>query len=114
MPFKIIVLVKQDPFVSHKAAEGLRIALGLSTGTSDLSIILMGNARILLTEDIEEAQDVETLEKYLPTIQDLEIPIAVPEGTSRSFSLNPDFPVKEFPQALIEKELTTADRVLVF
>jgi len=114
MSLKIIVLIKQDPFASHKAAEGLRIALGLSTGTSELSIILLGKARILLTEDIEEAQEADVLEKHLPVVQDLEIPIAVPEGTSRSLSLDPGFTVTELSLSSLEAKITNADRVLIF
>ena len=114
MPLKIIVVIKQDPFVSHRAAEGLRIALGLSTGTSTLSIILLNNARMLLTEDIDEAPDAEILEKHLPVIQDLEIPIFVPEGTFQFFSLDPGFSVRELSTSLLCTTMTTADRVLVF
>ncbi len=114
MSFTLIVIIKQDPFASHRAAEGLRIALGLSTGTSMLSIILLGKARLLLTDDFVDAIDAEILEKHLPVIQDLEIPILVPEGTSQSFTLDPGFAVKEVSLSAINLQVTTSDRVLVF
>lgn len=114
MPFTIIVIIKQDPFASHKAVEGLRIALGLSTGTSDLSIILIGKARSILTDDYVDAVDAEILEKHIPVIQDLEIPIFVPEGTSQSLSLDPGFSVKEVSPLLLLAQVMASDRVLIF
>lgn len=114
MPFTIIVVIKQDPFVSHKAVEGLRIALGLSTGTSDISIILLGKARSLLTDDSVDVVDAEILEKHLPVIQDLEIPLFVPEGTSQSLSLDPRFTVSEISPSSLNTQIATANRVLVF
>ena len=114
MPFTIIVVINQDPFASHKAAEGLRIALGLSTGTSNLSIILLGKARSMLTDDIIDAPDAEILEKHLPVVQDLEIPIFVPEGTSQAFPLAPGFSVKELPKSSLEAKITASDRILIF
>ena len=108
------MVIKQDPFVSHRAAEGLRIALGLATGTSELSIILLGKARSLLTDDVIEAVDADILEKHLPVIQELEIPILVPIGTSQSFSLDPGFSVQELSSSSLKTKVSNSDRVLVF
>ena len=114
MSFNIIVVIKQDPFASHRAAEGLRIALGLSTGNSQLTIILLGKARTLLTDDFVDAIDADILEKHLPVIQDLEIPIMVPEGTSQSFSLDPGFSVIELSPSSLKAKISDSNRVLIF
>ena len=114
MSLTILVVIKQDPFASHKAAEGLRIALGLSTGTSIVSIILLGKARSLLTDNLDDAHDVEILEKHLPVIKDLELPILVPEGTFQSFSPEPGFSVQEVSLSVLKAQIIGADRVLVF
>jgi len=114
MSFTILVIIKQDPFASHRAAEGLRIAMGLSTGTSTLSIILLGKARSLLTDDFFDAIDAEILEKHLPVIQELKIPIIVPLGTSQSFTLDPGFSVTEASLSSLNTQITASDRVLVF
>ena len=47
MPEKIVVLLREDPMTTGRPVEGLRIALGLSTGSNPLTIILLGKARIL-------------------------------------------------------------------
>ena len=69
---------------------------------------------MLVTEETSEVVEVETLEKYLPTIQDLELPIVLPEGSGEAFSVDPDFAVREVSLSGITSLLCQADRVLVF
>lgn len=69
---------------------------------------------MLVTEEISDVVEVDILEKYLPAIQELEIPIALPEGSGETFSADPDFAVREVSQAGITSLLCQADRVLVF
>lgn len=115
MSLKIIVLIRKDPTVSQQPVEGFRIALGLSTGPNALSIIVIGQARLLLTEEIDPAViDEEILEKYVPAIQDLQLPIIVPEGSQQSFTLDPDYLITEKSAHNIQSLVQEADRVLVF
>ncbi len=114
MPLTVTVIIQQDPFSSPKPVEGLRIALGLSTGNYNLSIILLGKARSLLTEDNVDVLDAEILEKHLPAIQELEIPILVPQGTCEELSLDPDFSVKEVPPSSLNTQTLNSSRVLIF
>lgn len=113
MSEKIVVLLREDPMLTHRPVEGLRIALGLSTGPNPLSIILLGKARMLLTEDALDVVDAEILEKHLPVIQELEIPLVIPKGSSEEFSIDPDFSVQEATLPEIHSQLNDAHRVMV-
>ena len=108
-----VVLLREDPMTTGRPVEGLRIALGLSTGSNPLTIILLGKARILLTEDALDVVDADILEKYLPAIQDLNIPLLVPKCSSEEYSLSPEFTVEEICSSKIQSHLCDAHRVLV-
>ena len=71
----IVVVIQEDPLHTHRAVEALRIALGLSTGGNPLSIVLLGEAPLLLADDTDNVVDAEILEKYLPSIKQLETPL---------------------------------------
>lgn len=114
MPPSIVVVIREDPERSHRAVEALRIALGLSTGSNPLTVVLLDRAPLLLTEEAAEAVDADLLEKHLPVLQELEIPIWVPEGTHSQFKLDPAFSIKEVSPHEITRLITGADRVLVF
>ena len=77
MASTISVVVRDDPRKSHRPVEALRIALGLAAGDHDVTVILLGHAPLLLTDDIDEIVDVDILEKYLPSFQQLAIPFVV-------------------------------------
>lgn len=114
MNLSILVLIQSNPLETHRPTEGLRIALGLSTGASSVTIILLGPARTLLSEDTSDVIDAEILERHIPVIQELQLPIVVPEGSVAAFSFDPDFAVREVSLAGIRSSLCEADRVLVF
>lgn len=113
MPKKIIIILREDPMTTGRPVEGLRIALGLSTGLSPLTIILLGKARTLLTDDALDVVDAEILEKYLPTIQDLEIPLLVLKGSSKEYSIDSGFSVQEASLPEMNLHLLDAHRVMV-
>lgn len=110
----IVVLIRDNPMTSHRPAEGLRIALGLSTGAGSLNIVLIGDALLLLTDEVTEIVDAEILERHLPVIQELQLPITIPQGGRNEFSINDGFCVSEATDSEIAKTLCQADRVLVF
>ena len=115
MSLNIIVLIRKDPTVTHQPVEGFRIALGLSTGPNPLTIIVLGQARLLLSEEISpDILDEEILEKYIPAIQDLDLPIIVPEESQRSFEFDPDFSITEKSARDIQSLMRKAERVLIF
>ncbi len=114
MSKQLVVLIREDPKESHRAAEALRIALGLSTGPNPISIILLNNARQLITEDAYDLPDGEVLEKHLPVIKNLEIPIILPTGSRNSLAIDDEFTIQESSSSQIATCLEHADRVLAF
>jgi len=114
MPPSIVVVIREDPRKTHRAVEALRIALGLSTGESPMTVVLLGQAPLLLSEDLETIKDVEILEKYLPSFKQLEIPFALLSGSRSDFDVDPEFKVSELSEEAIRSLVADADRVLVF
>ncbi len=114
MPPTIVVIIREDPLKSPRPVEGLRIALGLSTGTNPLTVILLGDAARLLTTDEEDIQDGETLEQYLPSLKQLEIPILVSEGSSSRIPLDPAITLREASLTELASRTASADCVLAF
>ena len=114
MALSILVLIQSNPLETHRPTEGLRIALGLSTGVSSLTVVLLGQARTLLTEETSDVVDVEILERHLPVIRELQLPIVVPEGSAAAFPFDPELAVREVSRSGITSLLCQADRVLVF
>jgi sulfur relay (sulfurtransferase) DsrF/TusC family protein len=114
MPPSILIVIREDPGKTHRAVEALRIALGLSTGENPLTVMLLGQAPLLISEDPDAIVDGEILEKYLPSFKHLEIPIVVPAGTGARFDLDPDFKVTEALEETMQSMIADADRVLVF
>ena len=110
----ILVLIQSNPLVTHRPTEGLRIALGLSTSTTSLTIVLLEQARLLLTRQASDVVDAEILERHLPVIQELQLAIVVPAGSSADFTMDQDFAIREVSQSEITSLLYQADRVLVF
>ncbi|TAJ10625.1 MAG: hypothetical protein EPO61_02095 [Nitrospirae bacterium] len=110
----IVTVIREDPRDTPRAVEALRIALGLSTGENPLTVILLGRAPLLLSEDIDDIQDIEILEKYLPSFKHLKIPFIVPLGTRSTYSLDDEFTAREAPPEEIADLVAAADRTLVF
>ena len=114
MSKQLVVLIREDPSKTHRASEALRIALGLSTGPNPISIILLANARLLISEDAYDLPDGEILEKHLPVIKNLEIPIFIPIGSRETFSIDEEFTIQESSTSQMASLLGQADRVLTF
>lgn len=74
MAKNIAVVIQEDPRKTHRPVEALRIALGLAAGSHTTTVVLLGEAARLLSEEIDDIIDVDILEKYLPSIEQLEIP----------------------------------------
>jgi sulfur relay (sulfurtransferase) DsrF/TusC family protein len=114
MPPSVVVVIREDPQKSHRAVEALRIALGLSTGENPLSVILLGQAPLMISEEPEDVMDGEIMEKYLPSFKHLKIPFLVPIGTRALFNLDPEFDVKELSEEAIRSAISGSSRILVF
>src|SRR5262245_53788766 len=83
MPKRIVVVIAGDPTVTHRPVEALRIALGLSSGEHDTTIVLLGEATRLLTNDVDDVVDVEIFEKYRPSLQQLGVPFWVQKDSAK-------------------------------
>lgn len=114
MPPSIVVVIREDPRKTHRAVEALRIALGLSTGENPMTVVLLDRAPLLISEDSEDVEDAEILEKYLPSFKQLEIPFVLLSGSGSGFDLDPEFKVSELSEEAIQALVSGADRVLIF
>ncbi len=66
---KVVVLIQSDPLTSHRACEGLRIALGLVASGHELSVLLAGKGVCLLEEEKDDFVDEDRLEKFLAVLK---------------------------------------------
>ncbi len=69
MSKKIVVILRSDPRVSHRACEGIRIALGLVSGGHQLEVIFSEKSYFLLTDTGDEMVDGERAVQFLDTLK---------------------------------------------
>ena len=113
MSKRIAVVISEDPYVTARPVEALRIALGLCAGDHETTVVLLGRAPLLLMEDTEEIVDVDILEKYLPSFKHLSVPFIVEPGTVMD-DLSENFSVTTRTTDEIRQLVRTVDRSLVF
>lgn len=107
------VVISEDPSMTHRPVEALRIALGLTAGEHETTVVLLGKAPALLSEDIDTVVDAEILEKYLPSIKQLNMPFLVEAGTMQE-PRDVGFAVTERKSEELREFLLSVDRTLVF
>ena len=113
MSKRIAVVISEDPYVTARPVEALRIALGLCAGDHETTVILLGRAPLLLMKDTEEIVDVDILEKFLPSFKHLSVPFIVePETIMDAWSDN--FSVTPRTADEIRQLIRKVDRSLVF
>ena len=110
----VVVVIREDPLKTHRPVEGLRIALGLGVGENPLTVVLLGRATLLLTEDTSELLDADVLEKYLPSLKQLKVPFVVPLGARAHFDFDDGFQVREVSPQEIAVLVSSSDRILAF
>jgi hypothetical protein len=113
MPKRIALVISEDPTKTHRPVEALRIALGLCAGDHETTVILLGRAPLLLTDEMDDIVDVDILEKYRPSFVQLGVPFVTETG-SPPFPLLEGFSVTQKTPAEIRGFLQSADRTLVF
>lgn len=113
MSRRIAVVISEDPFVTARPVEALRIALGLCAGDHETTVVLLGLSSRLLMQDTEEIVDVDILEKYLPSFIHLSVPFIVEPGTVTDV-WSDDFSVTTQTSDEIRQLVRTVDRSLVF
>ena len=113
MSKRIAVVISEDPCVTARPVEALRIALGLCAGDHETTVVLLGRASMLLKEDTEEIIGVDVLEKYLPSFKHLSVTFIVEAGTAMD-SWSDDFSVTTRTPDEIRRLVQSADRSLIF
>ena len=113
MSKRIAVVISEDPYMTARPVEALRIALGLCAGDHETTVVLLGRASLLLMEDTEEIIDADILEKYLPSFKHLSIPFIVEPGTAMD-AWSDDFSVTTRTADEIRQLVRSVDRSLVF
>jgi sulfur relay (sulfurtransferase) DsrF/TusC family protein len=109
----VVVVIQEDPRKTHRPVEALRIALGLVAGSHQTTVILLDESVRLLHENVDDIVDVDILEKYLPSIEHLEIPFILHMKTDRA-PIREEFHVQYHDDDQIRLLLESADRTLVF
>lgn len=107
------MVISEDPFVTARPVEALRIALGLCAGDHETTVILLGPASRLLMTETEEIIDVDILEKYLPSFKHLSVPFIVEPGTVMN-DWSDSFSVTIRTADEIRQLIRTVNRSLVF
>jgi sulfur relay (sulfurtransferase) DsrF/TusC family protein len=68
----VLVAVSVDPETSHRANEGVRIALGILAGENAVTVVLLGDGAKVLDADVEDYVDGEDLLRHLGTLRKLD------------------------------------------
>lgn len=113
MAKRIAVVITEDPRETHRPVEALRIALGLSAGDHDTTVVLLGPAARLLTEDTDDVIDVDILDRYRPSFHQLGIRFVV-NDTSVPTALLPGYRIEPRSRQDIQALLRTAERTVIF
>jgi sulfur relay (sulfurtransferase) complex TusBCD TusD component (DsrE family) len=113
MSKKVAVVITENPHKTPRPVEALRIALGLCAGDHETTVVLLGESPILLTDEIDDVEDVDILEKYRPSLAQLQVPFVVPEGAIIR-SPRKDFSVRRASSLEIRHLIQSAERALVF
>jgi len=113
MSKRVAVVISEDPTVTHRPVEALRIALGLCAGDHETTVVLLGRAPFLLTDEIDDVVDVEILEKYRPSFAYLAVPFIL-EADSPIPAIRKEFSLSRSQPQAIRLFLQSVDRTLVF
>ena len=113
MSKRIAVVISEDPSVTARPVEALRIALGLCAGDHETTVILLGRSPLLLMKDTEAIVDVDILEKYLPSFKHLSVPFIIEPRTAMD-DWSDNFSVTTRTSDEIRQFIRTVDRSLIF
>lgn len=109
-----LVLISEDPRVSHRANEAMRIALGIVAGENDVSIVLTGPAVHLLDDETDDLVDGDDIAKFRAALRKLGVPFHI-EGAPPVADWNGDgHPVVPVTTSEIAAMLPRATRFLMF
>ena len=112
----VLVLISEDPRVSHRANEAMRIALGIVAGETPVDVVLTGPAVHLLDEDTDDLVDGDDIAKFRASLKKLGIPFLVEVGAAPADpSWNADgHPVRPITAEEIAALIPRAERFVIF
>jgi len=112
----VLVLISEDPRVSHRANEAMRIALGIVAGETPVDIVLTGPAVHLLDEDTDDLVDGDDIAKFRAALKKLGIPFLVEAGAApEDPAWNADgHPVRSVTVEEIAALIPKAERFVIF
>lgn len=73
----VLVLVSEDPRVSHRANEAIRIAVGIVAGEHPVDLVLTGPAVHLLDADTDDLVDGDDIARFRSALARLGVPFHV-------------------------------------
>ena len=112
----VLAMISEDPRVSHRANEAMRIALGIVAGENDVAIVLTDGAVHLLDDETDDLVDGDDIARYRASLRKLAIPLhveesAIPTGPDWNGEGHRIIPVT--PEA-IARLATSARRFVIF
>jgi len=113
MATKLVLFVQSNAKESHRACEGIRVALGLAACNLTVDLILSSGASVLLTDDIDECVDCELAKQYLSSLIKFIPTIYVEQRGDLPFLQN-EYQVLFLNQDEIEKKISCAECVVRF
>jgi len=110
-----LVLISEDPRVSHRANEAMRIALGVVSGDNEVHVVLSGPAVHLLDEDTDDLVDGDDIAKFRASLRKLGVRFHVEGALPIAAGWNTEgHPVAPIDRAGIGSLVTRATRFLIF
>ena len=110
-----LVLISEDPRVSHRANEAMRIALGIVAGENDVRVVLTGPAVHLLDDETDDLVDGDDIAKFRAALRKLGVPFHIEGAPAPAADWNGDgHPVVPVTTSEIAAMLSRATRFLVF
>lgn len=115
MTYKIVVLIRSNPLKTHRAGEGIRIALGLAAGDHEVEVILADQAPLLLAPDIDDFIDGEMTEKFLLSLKEFIPVFYIEKESGKGIDLSEsDYPIELLSKDRIAAKIAAADRFAAF
>ncbi len=110
-----LVVISEDPRVSHRANEAIRIALGIVAGDNEVHVVLTGPAVHLLDEDTDDLVDGDDIAKFCAALKKLGVMFYVEGALPTAPGWNADrHPVDSVSRAQIAALVPRVTRYLVF
>jgi hypothetical protein len=112
----VLVLITEDPRVTGRAFEAMRIGIGVVAGENEVTFVLAGPAVHLLDADTDDLVDGDDIAKFRENLKRLGIPFHV---EAAAVPADPDWnadghPVVRVSRAEIADLVRAARRFIVF